>query len=473
MQGSASSLLETWHSKFRRAVFLLQGELIRQILYPKRQAFQFYRDALFFIAALVLACLGFLAWSAWKFATAGATPFTVAVRVLDLITVIVPPALPIAVTAGTSFAIARLKGAGVFCVVPRAVALAGRVNLVCFDKTGTLTADHLAVAAVVPVMERSCGAPVPVAAQLQQSPGSLMHVLAACHSVAQLERELVGDPMEIKMLQWTGWTLSPFDQEETTITSMDRKQVIKIIKRHDFSAMQACMSVVAVGPDGARMVYCKGAPKLVVSHCSAGVPANLEPTINQYTAMGMRVIALASRALGSTNADDRAAAESGLAFQGLLVLRNPIKQESFEIVAQLRSAKIETVMITGDSPLTAISVASALNMGSNNRYVLVEGDGTMCEVSPHGMTAPRPLSWNEIHSQDWDVALTGAAYEQIRHWKTAELAAVLIRTRVFARANPLHKMDIVQAYKRIGFTGTLSYRDLFMLLFFHGWSLAD
>jgi len=42
----------------------------------------------------------------------------VIVRALDLITIIVPPALPTTMSIGTSFAIHRLNNTGIFCISP-------------------------------------------------------------------------------------------------------------------------------------------------------------------------------------------------------------------------------------------------------------------------------------------------------------------------------------------------------------------
>jgi cation-transporting ATPase 13A3/4/5 len=64
-------------------------------------------------------------------------------RCLNLITITVPPALPAAMTAGTVFAISRLKKMKIFCISPPRVNVAGRVNMMVFDKTGTLTEDGL------------------------------------------------------------------------------------------------------------------------------------------------------------------------------------------------------------------------------------------------------------------------------------------------------------------------------------------
>ena len=75
----------------------------------------------------------------------GYTTLNIIDRCLNLITITVPPALPAAMTAGTAFAISRLKKKKIFCISPPRVNVAGRVNMMVFDKTGTLTEDGLQV----------------------------------------------------------------------------------------------------------------------------------------------------------------------------------------------------------------------------------------------------------------------------------------------------------------------------------------
>lgn len=37
------------------------------------------------------------------------------------------------------------------------------------------------------------------------SPGPMLSALASCHSVALLGGQLIGDPLELKMIESTGW----------------------------------------------------------------------------------------------------------------------------------------------------------------------------------------------------------------------------------------------------------------------------
>lgn len=53
---------------------------------------------------------------------------------LDLITAVVPPALPAAMTIGAVHALLRLKRKNIFCISPRSINVSGSINCVCFDK---------------------------------------------------------------------------------------------------------------------------------------------------------------------------------------------------------------------------------------------------------------------------------------------------------------------------------------------------
>lgn len=60
----------------------------------------------------------------------------IVIRALDLVTVVVPPALPAAMTVCALYAQSRLRSQGIFCVHPLRINLGGKLQLVCFDKVG-------------------------------------------------------------------------------------------------------------------------------------------------------------------------------------------------------------------------------------------------------------------------------------------------------------------------------------------------
>lgn len=55
-------------------------------------------------------------------------------RTLDIITIVVPPALPAAMTIGTVYSQNRLKNLKIFCISPPRINVCGKLKLACFDK---------------------------------------------------------------------------------------------------------------------------------------------------------------------------------------------------------------------------------------------------------------------------------------------------------------------------------------------------
>ena len=56
------------------------------------------------------------------------------IRSLDLVTIVVPPALPAAMTIGIVFAQSRLRKSRIFCISPNSINQCGALNVYCFDK---------------------------------------------------------------------------------------------------------------------------------------------------------------------------------------------------------------------------------------------------------------------------------------------------------------------------------------------------
>lgn len=193
-----------------------KGNLIRSMLFPKPNDFQFYRDSFRFIG--ILACIAFCGFlvSTVNFIRIGVPFRLMFIKALDLITIVVPPALPATMSIGTSFAIARLKRSSIFCISPTRVNIGGKINCMCFDKTGTLTEEGLDVLGVQcadsdtgnfgPLLQK-IEEVQSVPESMAEKSTSLVHAMSTCHSVKSLNGELIGDPLDLKMFEFTRWIL--------------------------------------------------------------------------------------------------------------------------------------------------------------------------------------------------------------------------------------------------------------------------
>lgn len=91
------------------------------------------------------------------------------------------------------------------------VNVGGKLNVICFDKTGTLTEDGLDVFGIQVVDENKRFGHLfsdlhSRDSTLPQSLETMLHVMSTCHSLRIVDGEVIGDPLDLKMFQFTNWT---------------------------------------------------------------------------------------------------------------------------------------------------------------------------------------------------------------------------------------------------------------------------
>jgi cation-transporting P-type ATPase 13A2 len=349
----------------------------------------YYRDGLKFVGFMCLmAAFGFAA-SVYRFIQIGTSPRIMAIRGLDIITTVIPPALPVAISVGTSFALQRLKQEGISCIAPSKVAVAGLIECFAFDKTGTLTEDGLVVhGALVPVTSSDT---MELHVDIGRAPLDTVEVLAACHSLADVGGAAVGDPLEAIIVQATRWTLERSAYRTCVSPPPDGNvdDSLLILRRFNFvSALRRMSVVVRVGSRNSRHVLTKGAPETVLSLCDPkSVPPSAPTFLERYVRKGYRVLACARRDVtaetdfeGGVDALARKVAESGLTFVGFVALENALKPSTAGVINDLLDAHVRTLMATGDNPRTAVWVARQCGILSSSRRVFladVEEDGVI------------------------------------------------------------------------------------------------
>jgi cation-transporting ATPase 13A1 len=104
-------------------------------------------------------------------------------------------------------------------------------------------------------------------------------------------------------------------------------------------------------------VLTKGAPE-VIKKFLKDVPANYDRAYLKYVKEGARVLALAYKNVPKAtqeqfNAFKRDEAEEGLTFCGFIVSECPLKEDTLNVITELKASNHEVKMITGDNQLTA------------------------------------------------------------------------------------------------------------------------
>ena len=469
-----------------------KGELVRSILFPKPMDFKFYRDSIRFICVLFLCAMFGMSYCLYLYISRGESVRRTLLRTLDVITIVVPPALPAAMTVGTVYAQGRLKQQGIFCISPARINVCGKLKLVCFDKTGTLTEEGLDMWGLIPAQEAAFTSPVQNMRGLDTA-GPLLGCMATCHSLITIGGELNGDPLDLKMFASTGWEMDEpgednekFDKMITAVVkpptpdnvdgpfSIDALPFeIGITRQFPFSSTLARMSVI-VRRLGSRnfTIFTKGAPEKLEELCvPESIPRNYHEQLKELTVNGFRVIGLAVKELDrkvnwvAIQKMKRTEVESELTFLGFLVMQNTLKPESEPVITELKDAAIRCVMVTGDNLLTALSVARDCAMVGRQDRVVVgeaelvrdswrivysEADKAVRYDSSDGDSNGSGETAVSVES-DCHLAITGRTWAVIKEHFPELLSKVLVKGTIFSRMSPDQKAGLVEDLQTLGY----------------------
>lgn len=502
-----------------------KGALVRSMLFPKPSGFKFYRDSFRYISVMAgIAMIGFVA-SFINFIHFGLAWHLIVVRALDLITIVVPPALPATLTIGTNFALSRLKQKQIFCISPQRVNVGGKLDVVCFDKTGTLTEEGLDVLGVRVVEKPASRFSEILTDTMDVLPGSrydrdptvdysihkaILYTMATCHSLRLIDDELVGDPLDVKMFNFTGWSFTEGEQRpgggddeqdklrpsvarpppgrEFDIDDREddenRKPIeLGVLKSFEFVSQLRRASVI-VRQFGSKTghVYVKGAPECMKDICRAdSFPTDYEELLAFYTHKGFRVIACATKTLKvnwlKMQKMKREEAEKDLEFVGFIIFENKLKPSTTPVIEELERANIRTVMCTGDNILTAVSVARECGLINRTAHCFiphfVEGDSrtALAKLSwesvddsvfkldentlkplPPPAEADVSLPYDISNLRNYSLAVSGDVFRWIIDFASEKvLREMLVCGQVFARMSPDEKHELVEKLQSIDY----------------------
>lgn len=321
----------------------------------------------------------------------------------------VPEGLPLLATIAQLGAARRLAGRGIIVRNPRTIEALGRVDVLCADKTGTLTEGRLE-----------------------------LHGVANRNGVLVVD-ELIEEEWSRAVLAWAK-RASPHRNGSRLPHATD-EAVVMGARDHGLEADESWRRLAELAFDSSRGFHAvlgevggtttlcvKGAPEVILPLCTqmddhgrrkpmtSAQRKRILESAEEFAADGLRVLGVALR--DARTADEVAEDDlEDLTFVGFVLLSDPIRPSSAQAVRRLHGVGIDTIMITGDHPKTAIRIAKEAS-------IIDEADAARRSIY-----------------------LTGP---QIERMTDSELDAALADCRVVARATPLHKVRIVASLQRLG-----------------------
>lgn len=453
-----------------------QGKLLRTIMFSVKQVTANNLETFLFIMFLLIFAI---AASAYVWIEGSKDPtrnrYKLFLECTLILTSVIPPELPIELALAVNTSLLSLVKLGIYCTEPFRIPFAGKIDICCFDKTGTLTSDDLIVEGVAGIDNKLDITPI------SQIPTETLYTIGTCHTLINLEDELIGDPLEKVSLQAIEWGLTKGDvcvAKKRSAYSVGWK----IFQRFHFSSALKRMSVIAghTKPGHTETNYiatCKGAPE-ILKNMIEDLPSNFDEIYLHYAREGSRVLCLGYKELGNLSHQEirdlsRIDVESKLKFVGFVIISCPLKSDSKSVIKEILHSSHHITMITGDNPLTACHVANELKMIhkkyalvlTNNKNNLLELgewqwqsviDETLNKHLKYPLEQKKYPKWNKnslIGNKDIYnyLCITGEGFDYLYKNEYDLLKRILPEIKVFARVSPKQKEYVVTMLKSLGY----------------------
>lgn len=281
----------------------------------------------------------------------------------------------------------------------------GSVSILATDKTGTITSGKMTVSKIWVYQKEFNPNEFNADSMLEEK---IVQIIKFCNNANGATEKAM-----IAFLEKLGLS---FELEERE-------------KEHRFSSDLKRMSVVKKSEDG-FLSYTKGAPDILLPLCSRYINyddnTTLELTeekrstilkqVEDYAEKGYRVLCLAYKDHSkSLDLDDRDLIENEMIFIGLIGLIDPLREEVTSTVSKLITAGIRPVMITGDHPEIAKTIAVEAGIYSNRKDARV---------------------------------ITGQELNMYFNGQSKFTTEDLLNCSVFARVSPENKNQLIELYER-------------------------
>jgi len=262
---------------------------------------------------------------------------------ISLAVAAIPEALPAVVTISLALGAKRLLKQQVLIRKLYAVETLGSVTYICTDKTGTLTKNQMIVQDIW--------------VKDEAMKKELLQAMSLNHDVKEKNGKLSGDPTEIAMVKYAR------EQDD-----------YKLVKEIPFDAERKAMTTIHQR-DGKLWVITKGAAETISEiNRHTSLKKEIKSQEEKMAKEGMRVIAFAGKEIDELPREITARSiENDMHFIGLVGLIDPPREEAQKAIADCKAAGIIPVMITGDHPLTAASIARQMGIIDDANQEVVTG----------------------------------------------------------------------------------------------------
>jgi Ca2+-transporting ATPase len=282
---------------------------------------------------------------------------------------LLPEELPIILTIFLGLGAWRMARSKVIVRNNPAIEMLGQITVLCVDKTGTITMNELTLTNPDPELVYYGG--------LASIPGSF-------------------DPVDKAFLR----VFHP----DSSLT---------LVREFPLTEENLAFCQIWRRASGELIAALKGAPEKVLGVCQLSPEGelNIRQELDRRAREGLRVLGVAKANVSESALTTDSLENVQFDFIGLALMKDPVREGVSEAIKELANAGVRTILITGDYPQTAESIAKEVG--------LLPGGG----------------------------AVNGDDLEKL---SAEQLAALVLKQNIFSRIKPQQKLKLVQALQNHG-----------------------
>lgn len=316
---------------------------------------------------------------------------------LSLAMAILPNELPAVLTIFMALGAWRLSRRKVLIRKLSALENLGSATVLCVDKTGTLTKNQMSIQQIYSAGKFFEMTDLNSEALPEEFHEILEYGILAC-------QKNPFDPMDVAFITAGDQFLKGTEHLHTSW---------ELEKEYPLSSELLSITHAWKASDkGGFVIGAKGAPEAIIDlcHMSSEDSKATKNIIENMAASGLRVLGVA-KSHSNTSPLPEIQHDFNFTFVGLIGIADPVRSDVPSAIAECYKAGIRVIMITGDHPATAASIAKKI--GLNNIETVVTGD--------------------ELETKT-----------------DLELNAQIRNINIFSRVSPIQKLRIVECLKSSG-----------------------
>lgn len=332
----------------------------------------------------------------------------------------IPEGLPVSLTIALSIASNRMAKRNVIVRKLNAVESLGSCTVIASDKTGTLTLNEQTAKKIILPDEST----YEITGQGYNNEGTIQYQ----NEQAKQNEDTLNELIKLGIInneaflekENNKWNYHG-DAIDIAFQVLAQKKEIttnnKILKRIPYESENK-YAITYYQENKQNYITMKGSNETVLNYCQTMIVNKQEVPIDKQkieelhdnlAKQGYRIITIAK------GKADNLDTIPTLTLIGLTAFIDPIRKESKQAIDKCKKAGIKVIMITGDHPLTATTIAKELNLIQNENQVA-----------------------------------TGKQLEMFENKSEQELDQWIQNINVFSRVTPNQKLTIVESYKRLG-----------------------